>query len=1802
MRKTLLLLVSILIVQNSIGQIIEWPDFWAEGNSKKTEYYHYYTNNDPNSPERSAVFKEDGYLKYIQAIGPFIQNDQVYTVENGLIFIKTNSLNSLNVDTYPISFSWQKGMADRFGYVSGLRSAVYYTDTHAHVTVLIYSGVDNPGYQPDGALKMQKKFLQTGTPAGFIPDFNYNSRLFNFDLSSKPDGQYNVRAHYVMDQSWPSFDPSGHGNINIYIDRVAPDAPSVLKLKTASDTGESNTDLITTNDVVDIIGKAEPFSTVVLSNQIVDVAQVRVDKDGNYSAQISNLKEGQNPIDAKAIDRNGNEGAWMGLKQIVVDRTAPTVQFQTTINGLFNGEQQKITVNFSENVYGVELTDFNVINGTLSNLVKVSGSKYELTYLKSNNSNDYQITLLDNKVADIAGNFTATASYDFNPTSTKKPVATLASSSFNIRNGQTLDVNVNFDEEVVGLETTDFAVTNGKVSNLVGSGANYTLSLTKTVDVKEMSVRLERFVASNRSGNTNDSISIKLYNDSDWSYRIHETPDGKYLTLDYYWKDGSTVTVPAKIEGINVKEIRTSGFDSFRSQITRLDLSEATNLELIGESAFSYTALEEIVFNDQLKEIREEAFYAASLSGEIVLPDNLLFMEHAVFDKNEDIEKVVLGSKIETIFVPFTSYKTKTVEVKSDKIPQVLGGSFSTVFVVPDDMINDYKADRNWNRLLLSSNSTYDVNQDFWGKEIEIDGVKGYEISCYRGDANSIVVPKTIDALPVISIKGGYHSSFIYRNTKRVALMPIPIGTVQPHTPVKNGPFIEDPISLDISKATSLKKIGKYAFSSLNVSNGMIFPAKPTEISIESNAFYKVTFPKSYTLPSSVKSVAENWLSNCIADILIVPNDFPSLNTLANPFSELSLLKVKKTTAHDVISLSLPSNAKVVVPKGSLVAYQAHPVWQTLPLIEEQGTLSADKQWLTESVQVDGVDGVRVVGYKGSENPIVIPASIDGVDVLELSKGTDHFFATSTYTNGVSIDATQATSLVNIKEKLFSGITELKSIKLPSSLKNIETAAFSETGLSGIVDIPENVIVIGEKAFEKTNVVALRFKADVPVDKSNINTASYPVLVKADAYDKYIAAWDDRRVFKDYVVDNFIVNDYSYQETPDANTVEGIEILGYIGGKETLDIPNLIDNKKVLRIRGGANDGEHILLKNATNHVNCESALYLTVIGKDAFAESIIESIVFPPNLVRLEYDAFWDCSHISHQIILPSTIKYIGEYALSGLGTLNYVIPDATITFSSSAISHRGQGVFYNLKSNLPNKYNLNDTIGGCFGDRPVFFVPEGTLTKYKKESSWSTTKYIAEENNLNLCLVPNNNQYSCKVGQSVVISLDYKMLKGALSKQEVSLRSTDFEVSRYDVTDASISLDATALAKEIKQGKIELVITKGDEEFIYPIYVDVQSAATRNIALVKSATSTDTNDTGLEYLTNDTNANGEYWTSSATTESSVVLDLNKDYWIYNVTIMDRGVDGTNNTNAAAYRIETSDNGTDWTRQSEEWVNDISNIKFWNRTSNPVSGRYVKVTLKPNSQNSDINIYEIKIDGEYHVQKPKGYWNVALNKEVLEKNYSYNRYVKYLNDGSYGTQKSEQWCLVAAKGEEVIRTLDLGKSYLLKSFYIYDACLFEAPGYNIQSYKIEVSTDNADWTEVAAKTDVSAENIHSIELENEVNAQYVRFRFIGCAQDDDVRIYELEVYGRDASTPVVQQQTAEVRVYPNPASNFIRVDGLGIGNNRVLIMSITGTVVYDSTQYNEGEMIAIDQLPSGLYIVQIKSDNQTTVKKLIKR
>ncbi|ATV21041.1 Ig-like domain-containing protein [Pseudomonas syringae] len=210
-----------------------------------------------------------------------------------------------------------------------------------------------------------------------------------------------------------------------------------------------------------------------------------------------------------AVNNIFNDGGTLNVTY-TADTTAPTGTSIVIANSsLSSGGTSLVTFTFSEPVFGLEISEITVPNGTLSNLVTTNNVTWTATLTASSNISDSSnvISLPLSAVQDSAGNIgTGTVtSNNYAVSDTVPPTVTVVVADTALAAGETSLVTFTFSEVVTGFDNTDISVANGTLTAVSSSdgGKTWTATLTPTANLISTTnqISLNRAGVQDLSGN-----------------------------------------------------------------------------------------------------------------------------------------------------------------------------------------------------------------------------------------------------------------------------------------------------------------------------------------------------------------------------------------------------------------------------------------------------------------------------------------------------------------------------------------------------------------------------------------------------------------------------------------------------------------------------------------------------------------------------------------------------------------------------------------------------------------------------------------------------------------------------------------------------------------------------------------------------------------------------------------------------------------------------------------------------------------------------------------------------------------------------------------------------------------------------------------------------------------------------------------------------------------------------------------------------------------------------------------------------
>lgn len=311
---------------------------------------------------------------------------------------------------------------------------------------------------------------------------------------------------------------------------------------------------------------------------------------------------------------------------------------------------------------------------------------------------------------------------------------------------------------------------------------------------------------------------------------------------------------------------------------------------------------------------------------------------------------------------------------------------------------------------------------------------------------------------------------------------------------------------------------------------------------------------------------------------------------------------------------------------------------------------------------LDTEDGIAIVKYNGSDTDVVIPAEIDGKSVTAI-------YSNSFTDNKKIVSVKMPDTLKSIESWAFAGCSTLESVTLNAGLSKIQGGFINRTNVKELT-IPKSVVDIDEGAFDGCPALEkVIFEGDAPENyvsefaNYGIN-AHYTVFYYPEAKDFTAPLWNgykSQEIGSESGIKEF--SGFLYVE----NANNKITIVEYTGSDIDVVIPDTIDGKNVTTIGYLAFAGNNDL-------VSVKIPDTVTVIGKQAFDScSALKSVDLPENLEVIGRCAFWSCQKIA-RVDFPDTLVSLGIESFANCKSLKSIrIPKSLTDFGTGAFYYAG-------------------------------------------------------------------------------------------------------------------------------------------------------------------------------------------------------------------------------------------------------------------------------------------------------------------------------------------------------------------------------------------------------------------------------------------------------------------------------------------------------------------------------------------------
>ena len=456
------------------------------------------------------------------------------------------------------------------------------------------------------------------------------------------------------------------------------------------------------------------------------------------------------------------------------------------------------------------------------------------------------------------------------------------------------------------------------------------------------------------------------------------------------------------------------------------------------------------------------------------------------------------------------------------------------------------------------------------------------------------------------------------------------------------------------------------------------------------------------TLPDGLLSIGESAFHTCQA---LKGIEIPSTvtNIEGNVFlqcTSLTTVTVNWQTPLPVPATAFPNRTRqgLVVPQGTLAAYQAADVWKEFKYFREVGAGSTTIKFADANVEALCVQNW----------------DLDGDGKLQTDEAALVTTLGSVFSSNVNITSFNElqyfTGLTAIDNSAFTYCTSLTSIVIPENVQTIGTSAFDGCTQLPKINIPASVTSIGQYAFRNTprlKTVTVNWTTPITVSADAFpNRANQGLYVPAGKKATYQAA----DVWKDFLwireagetLPFIVFEDPKVEEICLANWDSDGD--GYLQMDEAAAVTSLGNEFKNSEI------------------VTFDELIYFTgliVTGAQSFRGcTSLRSIVLPSGLSTISGQTFYGCTSLA-SVEIPTSVTAIQGSAFSGCTALKDIdIPSSVTTIGGTAFNGCTSLEEVTVHWTTP----ITDVDETAFPDRASQWlnVPSGTKAAYHAADVW--------------------------------------------------------------------------------------------------------------------------------------------------------------------------------------------------------------------------------------------------------------------------------------------------------------------------------------------------------------------------------------------------------------------------------------------------------------------------------------------------
>ena len=813
------------------------------------------------------------------------------------------------------------------------------------------------------------------------------------------------------------------------------------------------------------------------------------------------------------------------------------------------------------------------------------------------------------------------------------------------------------DVDVVIPETLD-----GYTVTAIGAEAFYKKSAVETVTMSEgitsigyyafygcsavTSIHLADSVSSIAYGAFQNCTSLEEINyPLNWEVSASKGASNNY---GYIFSGCSKLTYLEIPEGVTAIPSR-----AFQSCPNFVEIKLPSTLQSIGYTAFSgCSALSKINFPDNLTSIGNSAFVDCDSLTEVILPDSLTTLGDTAFSSCDNLSKIAVPGSVATVGAgAFSSCKSLECVSIGEGTQSIGQGAFSGCSAL-------------WELNLPSALTTVGASAFFGCTSLVSvqlpDSITSIAYGAFQNCTSLEEINYPLN-WEVSASKGASNNyGYIFSGCSKLTYLEIPEGV----TAIPSRAFQSCPNFVEIKLPSTLQSIGYTAFSGCSALSKINFPDNLT--SIGNSAFVDCDSLTEVILPDSLTTLGDTAFSSC-----------DNLSKIAVPGSVATVGAGAFSSCKSLECVSIGEGTQSI-GQGAFSGCSA--LWE-LNLPSTLTTISYTAfSGCTSLVSVRLPDSISSIAYGAFQNcsaleEINYPLNWEVAPPKNLNYGS--IFAGCTKLTHLDIPE----GVTTIPFKAFVNCSNFIEITFPSTLKTIESYAFSDCSGLTVLNLPEGLSNIGNGVFQNCDGLT---EITIPGSLESISGQAFVSCKNLRSVTVEEGCTEiDSGVFSGCIALEEV-------NLPSTLTTIGDTAFSGCTSLVSVQLPDSITSIGYGAFKNCSALTDINFPLNWTETTQYNDGNY----GRIFQGCTSLTRMVVPEGVKTIPYYAFSFADGLK-EVVLPSTLETIGEvsfYQCTALETVN--IPESVATIGRSALSYCGS-----LKTvSLPAGVKLgNEVFLGC-------------------------------------------------------------------------------------------------------------------------------------------------------------------------------------------------------------------------------------------------------------------------------------------------------------------------------------------------------------------------------------------------------------------------------------------------------------------------------------------------------------------------